>query len=47
VDQPAVADESGVVSVPPPVRDPLPIVLAAAGAAVLGTALLRRARARA
>jgi glyoxylase-like metal-dependent hydrolase (beta-lactamase superfamily II) len=47
VDRPAVADESGVVSVPPPVSDPLPLVLAAAGAAVLGTALLRRARARA
>ena len=48
VDQPAMADETGVVSVPPPVRDPMPWILAAAGAAVLGTALLRsRARARA
>jgi glyoxylase-like metal-dependent hydrolase (beta-lactamase superfamily II) len=48
VDQPAHADESGVVSVPPPVRDPLPWLLAAAGAIAVGTALLRgRARARA
>jgi glyoxylase-like metal-dependent hydrolase (beta-lactamase superfamily II) len=42
VDQPAEADESGVISVPPPARDPAPWVLAGIGAAVLGTALLRR-----
>jgi glyoxylase-like metal-dependent hydrolase (beta-lactamase superfamily II) len=46
VGHPAVADETGVVSVPPPVRDPLPWIAAAAGAALLGTALMRR-RARA
>jgi glyoxylase-like metal-dependent hydrolase (beta-lactamase superfamily II) len=46
VGHPALADETGVVAVPPPVRDPLPLFLAAAGAAVLGTALLRAARAR-
>jgi hypothetical protein len=42
VDQPAEADESGVISVPPPARDLAPWVLAGIGAAVLGTALLRR-----
>jgi glyoxylase-like metal-dependent hydrolase (beta-lactamase superfamily II) len=48
VDQPARADETGVVSVPPPVRDPMPWILAAAGAVgavAVGTALIRRARA--
>lgn len=45
VGHPAVADETGVVSVPPPARDPLPLLFAAAGAAVLGTALFRRVRA--
>lgn len=51
VDEPALADESGVISVPPPARDPMRWVLlasAAAGAAALGGALLRnRARTRA
>jgi glyoxylase-like metal-dependent hydrolase (beta-lactamase superfamily II) len=45
VGSPAVADETGVLAVPPPVRDPLPWAAAAAGAALLGTALWRRARA--
>ena len=46
--QPAVMDERGVVSEPPPATDPLPAVLAGAGAATLaGAALLaRRRRAR-
>jgi glyoxylase-like metal-dependent hydrolase (beta-lactamase superfamily II) len=48
VDQPAQADETGVISVPPPARDPMPWILAAAGAVgavAVGTALVRRARA--
>jgi glyoxylase-like metal-dependent hydrolase (beta-lactamase superfamily II) len=43
VRQPARADERGVVEVPPPVRDPLPIVLAGLGAtALLGAAVRGR-----
>ncbi len=44
VRRPAVADERGVVSVPPPVPDPLPKVLA--GLAVAGVALALLARSR-
>lgn len=44
VRQPALADEHGVVEVPPPVSDPLPIVLAGLGAtALLGAAVRGRA----
>lgn len=40
VRQPALADERGTVQIPPPVRDPLPIMLAGLGAtAVLGAAM--------
>lgn len=42
VHAPAVADERGVVSVPPPVADPLPKVLAVAAAAALGLAFAAR-----
>ena len=42
VDAPAVADERGVVSVPPPVADPLPKVVAVAAAAALGLAIAAR-----
>lgn len=45
VGQPAVTDERGVVSVPPPVADPFPGI--AAGAAVAGAALVALWRARA
>lgn len=42
---PAVADETGIVALPPPVPDPLPLKLAAgAAAAVVLGALARRAR---
>jgi glyoxylase-like metal-dependent hydrolase (beta-lactamase superfamily II) len=40
---PAVADESGVVSVPPPVDDPLPKILLGVGAAALAGVVIRRA----
>jgi glyoxylase-like metal-dependent hydrolase (beta-lactamase superfamily II) len=40
VRQPALADERGVLMVPPPVADPLPLVLAV-GAAFVGAVLLR------
>ncbi len=44
VRQPAVADEHGIVEIPPPVSDPLPIVLAGLGAtALLGAAVKGRA----
>jgi hypothetical protein len=36
--QPAITDETGVVSVPPPVPDALPLQLAAAAATVVGIA---------
>ena len=42
VREPAVADERGVLSVPPPVADPLPKVVAVAAAAALGLALAAR-----
>lgn len=41
VHEPAKADETGVVSVPPPVKDPLPLVLAGAGALAFAALLLR------
>jgi glyoxylase-like metal-dependent hydrolase (beta-lactamase superfamily II) len=44
VKQPAVADTSGVVSVPPPVRDPLPLMMAGLGATALLGALVSRGR---
>ena len=40
----AVADESGVVSVPPPVADPMPKVLAVAGITTVVAALVARGR---
>lgn len=43
VSRPAVADERGVVSVPPPVRDPLPRILLGVGLALVAGAVLRRA----
>ena len=47
VDQPALADEQGVVRVPPPVFDPLPpLVLSLGVLALLGTKLLRGSPAR-
>ncbi len=41
--QPAVADETGVVRLPPPVPDPLPRVLLGIGLSLLAGALVRRA----
>jgi glyoxylase-like metal-dependent hydrolase (beta-lactamase superfamily II) len=46
VRQPAVADERGVVAVPPPVRDPLPRILLGVGLAIVAGAVLRRSRRR-
>ena len=43
-EQPAVADESGIVSVPPPVADPLPWRVGAGVAAGLALLALRRRR---
>lgn len=40
VRQPALADERGVLMVPPPMADPLPLMLAV-GAAFVGAVLLR------
>ena len=42
--QPALMDERGVVSVPPPVADPLPLVLAGIGLAAALVSLRRRNR---
>ena len=42
VGQPAVADESGVVLVPPPVPDPLPRILLGIGIAMIAGAVLKR-----
>lgn len=42
VGQPAVADERGVVSIPPPVPDPLPRALLGLGVVMLAGALLSR-----
>ena len=39
---PAVADETGIVALPPPVPDPLPLKLAGGAAALAGVAALRR-----
>lgn len=45
VKEPAVADERGVVAVPPPVADPLPRILLGVGLAIVaGVALRRSAR---
>ena len=44
VNEPAVADANGVVSVPPPVRDPLPGILMGIGAAVVVGAAVRSLR---
>jgi len=44
VDEPAIADANGVVSVPPPVRDPLPGILLGIGAAVVVGAAVRSLR---
>ncbi len=43
VRQPAVADESGVVSLPPPVPDPLPRLILGVGLALVAGAVFRRA----
>ena len=40
---PAVADESGVVSVPPPIGDPFPKILLGVGAAAVAGLVIRRA----
>jgi hypothetical protein len=42
VRQPAIANEQGVVMVPPPVPDPLPRILLGAGLALVAGAVLRR-----
>lgn len=42
VRQPALTDERGVVMLPPPVRDPLPVLLALGAAVAVGAAVLRR-----
>jgi glyoxylase-like metal-dependent hydrolase (beta-lactamase superfamily II) len=47
VRQPAIADESGVVAVPPPVPDRVPAMLLALGAGLLLAATLRKANRRA
>jgi glyoxylase-like metal-dependent hydrolase (beta-lactamase superfamily II) len=44
VNAPAIADKNGVVSVPPPVRDPLPGILMGIGAAVVVGAAMRSLR---
>src|SRR3712207_3114401 len=46
VNAPAIADANGVVSVPPPVRDPLPGILMGIGAAVVVGAAVRSMRGR-
>lgn len=47
VRQPAVADERGVVAVPPPVSDPLPRVMLGIGLGIMvGAALLRSGKSR-
>jgi glyoxylase-like metal-dependent hydrolase (beta-lactamase superfamily II) len=43
VRRPAIADERGVIEVPPPVSDPLPRVLLGVGLALLASAALKRA----
>jgi hypothetical protein len=44
VNAPAIADANGVVSVPPPVRDPLAGILMGIGAAVVVGAAVRSLR---
>ena len=46
VKQPAVADERGVVTVPPPVPDPLPRILLGVGLAIVAGVALRRSAKR-
>lgn len=46
VRQPALADETGVVTLPPPVSDPLPLLLGLGAAVLIGGAILRGQRAR-
>jgi glyoxylase-like metal-dependent hydrolase (beta-lactamase superfamily II) len=46
VHQPAMADERGVVEVPPPVPDPLPRILLGLGLALVAGAVLRRSTRR-
>ncbi len=43
VNQPAVADDTGVISVPPPVDDPFPRIMLGVGAAALAGVVLKRA----
>jgi len=47
VRQPAVADETGVVSLPPAVTDPVPILVGLGAAALVGGAILRSRRSQA
>jgi len=47
VRQPAVADETGVVALPPPVSDPVPLLLGLGAAALVGGAILRSRRSHA
>ena len=47
VRQPAVADETGVVSLPPPVTDPVPLLVGLGAAALVGGAILRSRRSQA
>ena len=42
VDDPAIADESGVIALPPPVTDNVKIAAAAVAAGLIVTALMRR-----
>ena len=44
VRQPAVADETGVVALPPPVADPMRLILGLSAAVLVGGAILRRRR---
>jgi len=44
VNSPAIADERGVVALPPPVTDTVKIVAAAAAAGIIVTALMRKSR---
>ena len=46
VRQPALADETGVVALPPPVADPVPLIVGLSAAALIGGAILRNRRAR-
>lgn len=46
VRQPALADETGVVALPPPVADPVPLIVGFGAAALIGGAILRNRRAR-